>query len=110
MTRSAEFATTITHGVRAARPHLVVHAHLDPVHGDGPRIGFIVSKAVGNAVQRHRTARRLRHAARRVIPELQAADRIVIRALPGCADAAFTGLEDEMADGVRSARRRADRR
>ena len=110
MTRSAEFATTVSLGVRTVQPHLVVHAHRDPAQSHGPRIGFVVSKSVGNAVQRHRAARRLRHAARGVLSELQSTDRIVIRALPGCADTAFAGLEDEMAAAVRSARRRREKR
>ena len=110
MTRSAEFATTISRGVRSVQPRLVVHAYLNSGQTCGPRIGFVVSKAVGNAVQRHSAARRLRHAARGVIPELQPADRIVVRALPGCRDAAFAGLEDEMVAAVRAVRRRGDKR
>ena len=70
----------------------------------------MVSKTVGNAVQRHRVARRLRHAARSVIGELRPGDRIVIRALPGCRDAALTQIEAEMAAGVGSVRRRGDSR
>jgi ribonuclease P protein component len=85
-----------------SRPTLVVHAarldkgHSDEVHvdegqsdkgrvADGPRVGFVVSGAVGNAVARNRVKRRLRHLAAAHIP----ADRIiaddigiVVRALP----------------------------
>jgi len=68
MTRSTEFGATVTRGVRAVQPDLVVHA-LRSCHdsSDGPRIGLVVSKSVGSAVQRHRVARRLRHVARTVI-------------------------------------------
>ena len=114
MTRSAEFATTIRYGVRAAQRDLVVHAHVgahpDPAHSAGPRVGFVVSKAVGNAVQRHRVARRLRHAARSAIGELCPGDRIVIRALPGCRDAESSQLEAEMVAGVRAVRRLGESR
>lgn len=48
---------------------------------------MIVSKAVGSAVIRHRVARRLRHMCARVISDLPADADIVIRALPGAADA-----------------------
>ena len=48
----------------------------------GPKIGLVVAKSVGSAVQRHRVARRLRHVARTVIADLDPADRVVIRALP----------------------------
>ena len=68
----------------------------------------MVSKSVGNAVQRHRAARRLRHAAAGVLPDLHADDRVVVRALPGSAAAGFASLRDEIAAGIRSARRRRD--
>jgi ribonuclease P protein component len=110
MTRSAEFATTIRCGVRATQPDIVVHAHLDSAQSAGPRIGFIVSRAVGDSVQRHRVARRLRHAARGVIQQLRPGDRIVVRALPGCRTAPFARLEDELAAGVHAVRRRQEQR
>ncbi|MGZ6778056.1 MAG: ribonuclease P protein component, partial [Mycobacterium sp.] len=64
MTRSTEFGTTINRGVRAVQPDIVVHARRsDEPDQDGPRVGLVVSKAVGNSVQRHRVSRRLRHVA-----------------------------------------------
>ncbi len=48
-------------GVRVGRPTLVVHALRKP--GPPSRAGFVVSKAVGNAVTRNRVKRRLRHLA-----------------------------------------------
>ena len=66
MTRSTEFGATVSQGVRAVQPDLVVHALRadDGTANGGPRIGLVVAKSVGNAVQRHRVARRLRHVAR----------------------------------------------
>jgi ribonuclease P protein component len=64
----------------------VVHA----VTGTGPqsRVGFVVSKAVGGAVERNRVKRRLRHLVAR---ELQAASTVprdvVVRALPASSSA-----------------------
>ena len=104
MTRSAEFGATVKHGVRAVQADLVVHARQDPDRPDGPRIGLIVTKAVGTAVDRHRVSRRLRHAVRGVMAELDAADRVVIRALPGSRDAAGERLRREVTVGVRRAR------
>lgn len=104
MKRSAEFGATVKYGVRAVQPDLVVHALREPEHPDGPRIGLIVSKAVGTSVDRHRVSRRLRHAARGVVTELAAADRVVIRALPSSRDAAGERLRQEVAAGVRRAR------
>ncbi|QEN16922.1 ribonuclease P protein component [Mycolicibacterium sp. ELW1] len=101
MTRSAEFGATIKHGVRAAQPDLVVHARRMIDSADGPRIGLVVSKSVGNAVQRHQVSRRLRHIARSVLPDLTADERIVIRALPGSRDAISARLEQQLRTSIR---------
>jgi ribonuclease P protein component len=104
MTRSAEFGATVSQGVRAVQPDLVVHAlrngEADP---DGPRIGLVVSKSVGTAVQRHRVARRLRHVARTVIGELDPTERLVIRALPSSRYAISARLEQELRTALRRA-------
>ena len=70
----------------------------------GPRFGLIVSKAVGNAVIRHRVARRLRHMCGKVIAELPADTDIVVRALPGAA----TADSDELLRQLRGALRKLD--
>jgi ribonuclease P protein component len=107
MTRSTEFGATVSHGVRAVQPDLVVHAWSSGDSGDdGPRIGLVVSKSVGSAVQRHRVARRLRHVARTVIDELNAGDRVVIRALPGSRHAISARLEEELRTALRRTRPR----
>lgn len=67
----------------------------------GPRFGLIVSKAVGSAVIRHRVARRLRHMCARMIAELPAEVDIVIRALPGAAEASSAELLHQMRSAVR---------
>ncbi|MGP4058294.1 ribonuclease P protein component [Mycobacterium sp. 4D054] len=97
MTRSTEFGATVSRGTRAAQPDLVVYTLRSDQTGDpGPRVGLIVSKAVGNAVQRHRVSRRLRHAARAVLDDLDPSDRVVIRALPRSRDAHSPRLEQEL--------------
>jgi ribonuclease P protein component len=105
MTRSTEFGATVTKGVRAVQPDLVVHA-LRSVDGttNGPRIGLVVAKSVGSAVQRHRVARRLRHIARTMIDELDPGDRVVIRALPGSRNAISARLEQELRSALRRSR------
>ena len=102
MTRSAEFTHTVRYGVRAPQPDLVVHAYRAQ-SGCDPHIGLIVAKSVGGAVDRHRVARRLRHAARTVIADLNPADRIVVRALPSSRDAQSARLESQLHSGVRRA-------
>lgn len=98
MTRSKDFGATVSQGVRAAQPDLVVHAlrGIGDPGDEGPKIGLVVSKAVGNAVQRHRVARRLRHVARAFVDDLEPTDRIVIRALPGSRDAISRRLEQQL--------------
>lgn len=67
-----------------------------PVVTGGPRFGLIVSKAVGNAVVRHRTSRRLRHVCAAVAPELSVNSNVVIRALPRSAVASSADLEHDL--------------
>ncbi|WOP19595.1 ribonuclease P protein component [Raineyella sp. LH-20] len=83
MRSSDEFRLTVRRGVRAARPSVVVHARL----GDSPpaQVGFVVSKAVGNAVTRNRTKRRLRHLVAARLTGLPETARVVVRALPAAA-------------------------
>ncbi|MGE2718921.1 ribonuclease P protein component [Mycolicibacterium celeriflavum] len=108
MTRSSEFGTTVSRGVRAVQPDLVVHALRSDSSEPGPRIGLVVSKAVGTAVQRHRVARRLRHVARNLLDELDPADRVVIRALPSSRHAISARLEQELRTALRRTRPKAE--
>jgi ribonuclease P protein component len=102
MTRSADFGLTVNKGVRAVQPDLVVHALHAPDDGsDVPKIGLVVAKSVGTAVQRHRVARKLRHVARGLLNELRAGDKVVIRALPGSRQAISARLEQELRTALR---------
>ncbi|MGD9622119.1 MAG: ribonuclease P protein component [Mycolicibacterium sp.] len=96
MTRSTEFGSTVSQGKKSVQPDLVVYRRSDQSGEPGPRIGLVVSKAVGNAVQRHRVSRRLRHAARNLIADMDPADRVVIRALPSSCHAISRRLEQEL--------------
>ena len=63
----------------------------------GPtRIGFVVSKAVGNAVVRNRVQRRLRHLAREHLASLPGSAVLVIRALPASAEASYAELAQDL--------------
>lgn len=102
MTRSTDFGLTVSRGVRAVQPDLVVHALRTPDDGsDAPKIGLVVSKSVGTAVQRHRVARKLRHVARVVVEELHAGDKVVIRALPSSKHAISARLEQQLRAALR---------
>ncbi|AKT50855.1 ribonuclease P protein component [Arsenicicoccus sp. oral taxon 190] len=95
---SADFASTVRgrSAVRAGSPLLVVHANqTDARAAQPPRVGLVVSKAVGGAVQRNRTKRRLRHALRDRVGQLPAGVDVVVRANPpaGTADYGTLGAE-----------------
>lgn len=61
--RRAEFLRVAKAGRKAAMPGLVLQALAHQIPGTA-RLGFTVTKKVGNAVIRNRTKRRLREAAR----------------------------------------------
>jgi len=98
MTRSIDFDATVKHGIRAAQPDVVVHLRRTMDHADAraPRVGLVVGKSVGSAVDRHRVARRLRHVARTLLGELEHSDQLVIRALPTSRTASSAQLEQEL--------------
>jgi ribonuclease P protein component len=83
MRSAGEFRAAVKSGVRTGRPTLVVHA--TSVADDQVRVGFVVSKGVGNAVTRNRVKRRLRHLCRAALSTAPAGTRIVVRALPRAA-------------------------
>jgi ribonuclease P protein component len=86
--KSSDFTATFRGGRRVGRGTLVVHLQIDePALASTARAGFVVSKAVGNAVVRNRVRRRLRHLVRPRLSELPPGARLVVRALPAAADA-----------------------
>ncbi|OBG28449.1 ribonuclease P protein component [Mycobacterium sp. E3198] len=103
MRRSTEFDAAVKNGVRAAQPDVVVHMRRDPGDDNGPRVGLIIAKTVGSAVERHRVARRLRHVARTMLGDLQPSDRVVIRALPSSRQVSSARLEQQLRRGLRRA-------
>ena len=90
LTSSAGFAAAVRHGRRAGTRTLVLHLGAGPDRG--PRVGFVVSKAVGNAVTRNRVKRRLRHLARERLTSLPGSGVLVVRALPAAAAAPYDVL------------------
>ena len=108
---AAEFRSVVRRGRRATRPLLTVHLlaapHDAPAAGPGAtapgpavgapaRAGLVVSKAVGGAVVRHRTSRRLRHL---LAPHLSgpsadvpAGAGLVVRAAPSAGTASSAAL------------------
>nr|WP_073188740.1 ribonuclease P protein component [Tessaracoccus bendigoensis] len=83
--RPSDFGATVRRGSRAATPTVVVHVRrtIDQDPPDFTRVGFVVSKKVGNAVTRNRVKRRLRHFAGDL--DAQFNTDVVVRALPAAA-------------------------
>ncbi|MEV8436304.1 ribonuclease P protein component [Actinosynnema sp. NPDC051121] len=113
LTRSQDFGLVVRRGRRAGRSRLVVHV-LTPAASNGvpaerrtpaapdgasaeqrtvqptldpSKVGFVVSKAVGNSVVRHRVSRKLRHLVRDRLDSLPPGTSLVVRALAPSADA-----------------------
>ncbi|MEE1618547.1 ribonuclease P protein component [Brachybacterium sp. J144] len=104
-----EFRAVTRGGVRSARSHVVVHLSLLPQGTGAPRVGFVVSKKVGNAVIRNRVTRRLREIVRPRLGELPADAAIVVRTLPGIAELPFAELEAEVDGALGAASRKLAR-
>jgi ribonuclease P protein component len=105
MRRSTEFDETVKYGMRTVQPDLIVHVRRGSGHdaGKGPRVGLIIAKPVGSAVERHRVARRLRHVARTLLEDLHQSDQVVIRALPSSRQVSSVRLEQQLRAGLRRA-------
>ncbi len=116
--RRPEFTAVVRSGRRAGRPTMVLHylpvrppappaGGLDVSGGSesregaaGPRAGFVVGKAVGNSVVRHRVTRRLRAAVREELSRLPATADLVVRARPEAGTATWPQLRRDLAAGL----------
>ncbi|MGB3301680.1 ribonuclease P protein component [Gordonia sp. (in: high G+C Gram-positive bacteria)] len=108
ISKKSDFTRTLTKGVRVSARDLSVQvapvgtdwpdaSGLRPdvaLHG-GPWLGLVISKKVGNAVVRHRTARRLRRAfAAAAVGTLPTETYVVVRAYPGIVDKSSAELTE----------------
>jgi ribonuclease P protein component len=130
-----DFRITYRHGVRVVRPTLVLHAFADSPYADSPnqnvsretikaacfapvtpKVGFVVSKAVGNAVTRNRVKRKLRHLVRGKLVADRADGccggvegqqlKLVVRALPAAASKTSAELGQELSGAWDQAKRK----
>lgn len=95
VTRGDDYRRTVRSGRRVGGAFCIVHAVFRSPE-EPARFGFIVSKAVGNAVTRNLVRRRLKTIADRSIQTGFTGYDIVIRALPKSADATYAELELEV--------------
>ncbi len=73
---------------------------------NAPRVGFVVSKSVGNAVTRNRVQRRLRHLALDRLDGLAPGCTLVVRALPAAAESSYIELGTDLDRALEKARGR----
>lgn len=95
---------------RSASELLVVHAaHVPRPTGTPavPRVGFVVSKAVGNSVVRSRTSRVLRHLVAQDLASIPADIDVVVRACPAICTAASSRVREALHAQLRDAVARA---
>ncbi|GEL96132.1 ribonuclease P protein component [Cellulomonas composti] len=107
MRRAADFEHAVRRGTRGGRETLVVHmtTRTDP-GPEGPVVGFVVSKAVGNAVVRNRTKRRLRGLMASRISGLPGDCAVVVRALGPAVSVDSAGLAADLDGALATAQRR----
>ncbi|MGY1811240.1 ribonuclease P protein component [Blastococcus sp. SYSU D00820] len=102
--RRPEFTAVVRSGRRAGRPTMVLHylpERPGPApQGAGPRAGFVVGKAVGNSVVRHRVTRRLRAVVGAELSRLPAEADLVVRARPEAAEASSAVLHRDLVAGL----------
>ena len=93
--RPDDYRSIVRSGRRSSTPLLVVYVRTTTANR-GPRVGFIVSKAIGNAVRRNLVRRRLKAAVSALVADLAPGTDIVIRALPAAAQASWASLSTEI--------------
>ncbi len=97
MTSAADFTRAIRSGRRQGSATVVAHYWCCDSDDAPPRVGFAVSKAVGNSVVRHRVTRQLRHAMRPRLADLPTGSLLVLRAMPSAAGASSPELATDIA-------------
>lgn len=105
---SVDFRAAFRTGAKGTSGHVLAHL-VRTRESHAPRVGFVVSKAVGNAVTRNRVKRRARAWSADHLAELEDGDLLVIRALPAAADADWPQLTRSLDRALRQATRRLDR-
>jgi len=98
-----DFTAAVRRGASAGTPSLVAHVFPDASRDTAPLVGFVVSKAVGVAVERNRVKRRLRHLMRVHLSALPLGSRVVIRALPAAAGLSSSVLATDLLSALQRA-------
>lgn len=88
---SEDFRRAFRSGLKAGTRNLILHVALDS-ESHASRVGFVVSKSIGNAVTRNRVKRRLRAIAHERLKQMSPGI-YVVRALPQSSRSEFIHLE-----------------
>lgn len=96
---AAEFRTVVRRGRRVPTSTAVYH-RLATSPERPLRFGVIVSKGVGNAVERNRVRRRLKALGRSVVDAGRSGEDVVIRVIPGEAQRNWDSLSADMHDAL----------
>jgi ribonuclease P protein component len=99
--RHADFQSVYKLGRRYFGPHITVF-YLRRAEGDGVRVGFTVSRALGGAVDRNRMKRRLREAVRLHGVAIGVPVDVVINPKKSLLKAEFSHLREEIAKAFRT--------
>jgi len=93
--RSDDYRSVVRSGRRSSSPNAIVYLRKS-AESRPARVGFIVAKTVGNAVHRNLVRRRLKAIAFDLVSSLPPGTDLVIRALPGAAQASWATLNREI--------------
>jgi len=91
LTRRGEFKHVFEQGRKFPSHHLILYVHSNGL--EQSRLGFVVSRKVGNAVARNRVKRRLREIFRKLLAESPLCCDIVVVSRSTAAEAEFLDLD-----------------
>ena len=114
LTRAEDFRGTMRNGIRGSSRTLLVFVWTPSTEPDlvatgGPKFGLVVSKAVGNAVTRHRISRKLRALCFDAKENFSRSTKMVIRALPAAGEATNEQLALDFEVALGKVRRKAEK-
>lgn len=96
-------------GVRVGRDAFLLQAVTRDDDGTTPRVGFTVTKKIGNAVVRNRIKRRLRALSERESAAFAPGTDYVIVARRAALTAPFEGLQSDLTNALAAARKKLER-
>lgn len=100
VTRGDEYRSIVRKGRRVGGAFCITHAVLRSPE-EPARFGYIVTKAVGNAVTRNLMRRRFKAVTESLLHEGLIGVDVVFRVLPASSDASYARIADEVGRSVR---------